>query len=748
MNLRSGVVWCVAYILGLLLTGLPWGWTIGPVLAIGAAIGLPRKWSPLTRRQWLIAGGLSLLASVWYQVRQPQPGVQDISRFVPALTQETITVQGTLQDFPHQARSGKQQLWLNVTGLDAGKIKLSEDPKTARGKLYVTLPQVPSDLYPGQAIALRGQLYQPSGATNPGAFDFRRYLAEEGCFTGLWGKDLQVLPDQKPSGGLWQIRDRIVRSQAAWLKPPEGALISAMVLGGKAVDLPAEIKDRFKQIGLSHALAASGFQTSLILGVVLALTRRLSPRIQVLAGGGSLLLFLGLAGAQPAVLRAVVMGGAVLAGIGLERRVKPLGSLLLAATLLLLWNPLWIWNLGFQLSVLATLGLLVTVPPLSRWLDWLPPIVTPAIAVPIAAYLWTIPLQLYQFGVVSPYSIPANILMTVLITVLSLGGMGSALLALIHPIAGSASAWLLHYPTVALLAIVEGFCRLPGNAIAIGSIPLGILLILYGLLTLQAFRPNLKRYGGAFLLAGLTIVFVPAGYAQANLTQVTALATSPQPVLVVQDRGKVLLVNAGDAKTTEMTLVPFLQQQGINHIDWAIALNTPNPEAWNHLSQQIRIKARFSAGPMTETIAKTTPKPQDKLAWIPLSPGYLYRWGALSLKPVSLDAQSQLLQLQIRDQAWLLSARSKIDASTWQGTSGDRPILWWTGSELPESWLQILNPQAAIAHGKRLHPQSDYLLKVRKTPLHWLARDGAVQWRPQTGVITTFSVEAADLARL
>jgi competence protein ComEC len=241
-----------------------------------------------------------------------------------------------------------------------------------------------------------------------------------------------------------------------------------------------------------------------------------------------------LAGAQPAVLRAVIMGFAGLIGLALERKIHPLGSLLVAATGLLLWNPLWISDLGFELSMLATLGLLVTAKPLSDWLDRLPSPIASAIAVPLAAYLWTIPLQLNAFGVVSPYSIPANLITTPLISLLSLGGMVSALAALVHPLLGSWTALGLHYPTIALLKVVEFFCQLPGNSIALGTLPLGWMLLLYGLLVLVTWHSGVRRYGWGVAIGAITLVLV--WQLHQSTLQVTALVTAPQPVVAIPKR--------------------------------------------------------------------------------------------------------------------------------------------------------------------------------------------------------------------
>jgi len=248
----------------------------------------------------------------------------------------------------------------------------------------VTVPILQSTgLYPGQEIAVTGFLYKPTAALNPGGFDFQKYLRQEETFAGLAGRQINILDDQRP-WGWWQVREKIGRSQTRLLGVPEGPLVSSMVLGAKAVDLPYDIRDLFVRTGLAHALAASGFQTSLILGVILQLTKGTNKAIQITMGGVGLTGFLFLAGFEPAVLRAVIMGFAALLGLALEKGVKQLGSLLIAATLLLIFNPLWIWNLGFQLSFLATLGLIVTAPAIDKRLDWLPPAISSLISPSLA----------------------------------------------------------------------------------------------------------------------------------------------------------------------------------------------------------------------------------------------------------------------------------------------------------------------------------------------------------------------------
>jgi len=105
-------------------------------------------------------------------------------------------------------------------------------------------------------------------------------------------------------------------------------------------------------------------------------------------------------------MRAILMGIGALIGLLYNRQVNSLGSLLLAATILLLWQPLWIWDLGFQLSFLATLGLIITVPLLKNKIDYFPNLIAEPIAISLAATLWTMPLLMFTFNSIALYNIP------------------------------------------------------------------------------------------------------------------------------------------------------------------------------------------------------------------------------------------------------------------------------------------------------------------------------------------------------
>lgn len=754
MTQSSGVILCLAYILGLLSTAVSWGSYAVVAVGIGAAAVLPRFWRVGPKVVWwLIAGIVSLIATLYLHARTPQPAANDISKFINDSThqEQIVTVQGKVASTPRLTRSQRGQFWLDASQIDEvkGRNESANVEQRVTGKVYVTVPLLQvTGLYPGQAIAVSGILYKPKSAVNPGSFDFRKFLEQEGTFAGISGQQISFpIAEKRPHWGWWVIRQRIVRSQVRFLGSPEGPLAASMVLGSKAVDLPYDIRDSFIQVGLAHALAASGFQTSLILSLLLALTKRLSPRSQVGWGVAALIMFLGLTGLQPSVLRAVVMGFGALIALAMRRKVKPLSSLLITATLLLIFNPLWIWDLGFQLSFLATLGLLVTVPPLIKQLDWMPPAIACLIAVPIAASVWTLPLQLHVFGIVPLYSLVVNILTTPLISVISIGGIVSALIGLIWPLAGSALSWLLYFPIHWLIELVEFFSQLPGNSIAVGTISILQLLAIYGLIVLAWHQPWWQRRWWLAGVIGFTLVMIPVWQTQASLFRVTLLATKAEPVLVIQEHGKVTLINSGDTDNVRFTVLPFLQQQGINQIDWAIATNSQSSssDGWLEILKRLQIKNFYDHSILE----------QDATSNLKLVSAVQAQWGkyhflsagqkvsANSTSIQLMNTQAPTLQLVIQDQIWLLVDKPEVNKQEKLAVTerlSPVHVLCWSGESLASDLLKAIKPKVAIASTTTIDPKTMSMLRQGKTQVFLTGRDGAIQWTPRDKFETTVVV--------
>ena len=264
MTRNSWIILCLAYIVGLLSTNLfafsSSGFSktqlfiiiLGLIgLAIALAIAL-HKLLRISYQVWGSAAIVAIMAVVYFQLRIPQPTNNDISYQVTASESELITVTGTVLTEPRLNNNQRLKFWLKATKID--------NQEQVSGKLYVTVPLLQgTGIYPGEDLKLKGILYLPQAASNPGGFDFQAYLARQGIFAGLQGLEVIFDHHTKPSWGWWKLRRRIVRSHIQGLGSPLGQLVSSMVLGRKAVDLPSGIRDRFIEAGLAHVLAASGF---------------------------------------------------------------------------------------------------------------------------------------------------------------------------------------------------------------------------------------------------------------------------------------------------------------------------------------------------------------------------------------------------------------------------------------------------------------------------------------------------------
>ncbi|MFN7256609.1 MAG: ComEC/Rec2 family competence protein, partial [Microcystis sp.] len=522
----------------------------------------------------------------------------------------------------------------------------------------------------------------------------------QGAFAGLKG---EIIIDKKsPNWGIWQIRQRIVEAQIQRLGQEKGTLLSSITLGRQAVNLPAKITDLFIKTGLAHILAASGFHVAILLGFVLTITRNLSPKQQFIIALTILIIYGTLTGLQPSVLRAILMGIGALIGLLYNRQVNSLGSLLLAATIILLWQPLWIWDLGFQLSFLATLGLIITVPLLKNKIDYFPNLIAEPIAISLAASLWTMPLLMFTFNSIALYNIPINIITTPLVTLISLGGVFTAFLGLIYPPLGSISASILYYPLELLLQITTFFSLLPFSTYSTGKLSLGVMLIIYICLTLICFNIWFRQRWHLIGLFILALILIPIIYQHLTLTQVTVLATKSQPVIIIQNRGNTLLINGEEPATARYTVLPFLRQEGINQIQGAITVN--NSAQFSTISEDI---------PIQKTIT--------------LSQLEKFNLGEITGQLL----EKNLFKFQVKNQSWLWIVNPKIPVNLSQEFSP--LVLLWQGSNLDKQWLESIRPQTAIAVTNNLSRNARNKLRKSGIKTYWTGRDGAIQWTAKNG---------------
>jgi competence protein ComEC len=258
------------------------------------------------------------------------------------------------------------------------------------------------------------------------------------------------------------VRSRMNQLANRALKPREASLVLGLTIGDDRL-MPEEMKEDFRTSSLSHLTAVSGTNVAIVLGSVLVLLRamRTSRRAQVVAGLVVIVLFGAITRWEPSVLRATVMAAVALSAFLFGRASNPVHGLAFALIALLSFDPLLVWSIGFQLSFVATVGILLITPKildrLSRW----PRVLREAFGVAVGAQLAVTPLLAFHFGNVSLVSVPANLVAFPLVAPLTIIGFIAAV-----------SGFVFEPLGLALFEIAGFFARLLGStAHAFGSLP-------------------------------------------------------------------------------------------------------------------------------------------------------------------------------------------------------------------------------------------------------------------------------------
>nr|MDQ2838502.1 ComEC/Rec2 family competence protein [Actinomycetota bacterium] len=308
---------------------------------------------------------------------------------------------------------------------------------------------------PGQRVRLDGRLAPP--------------LADDLLTATLFVQTEPQLLGRPPP---WQrvagaIRAGLQRASAGLPILPRGLLPG--LVDGDTSQLDPVLANRFQIAGLTHLIAVSGTNCSILIGTVALLLQRLraSPRTIAIVGGLVLIGFVIVARPSPSVLRAAVMAAIALAALASGRQRSALPVLAAATLILLMWQPSLAASLGFALSVAATVALLLIAP---GWVEALGARGVPAglaepVAVAAAAHLVTMPLIAGISGRISLVAIPANVLAEPVVAAATVLGVLAAVCSVLWLPAAVLFAQLAGWPCRWLVWVAEYFGSLPGASV-------------------------------------------------------------------------------------------------------------------------------------------------------------------------------------------------------------------------------------------------------------------------------------------
>lgn len=409
----------------------------------------------------------------------------------------------------------------------------------------------------GDLVEAPGQLARPR--SRPG-WPLAEILARRGIRWTLEAGYVRVLEGGGPGllRTLGSARGYAEVTARTLLPEPHASLLAGMVFGARA-GLPPELRADLITTGTSHLTAVSGANVALVVGSLMVVALRVIGRApaSLLAMVGVWLYAL-MVGAPPSALRAATMATIALAAQGLGRESDAIAALLTATALLLAWDPGLAFDLGFQLSVAATAGLILLSPAIEARLGRLPRIARGWISLAVAAQLATLPIVLGTFQRLSLISLPANVLAAPLVPpIMAVGALVAVLGRL--PVLDVVLGWAGWGLTAALLFIIEWCAEAPGAIVALGRTPWWLPAVWYAMLAawVAGGSADLKALGvrpatiWAALLSGVVVLTVGslAAWAAADRPHQTVIAlldVEPAAAVIRAPDGRTALVLTGE----------------------------------------------------------------------------------------------------------------------------------------------------------------------------------------------------------
>jgi competence protein ComEC len=309
----------------------------------------------------------------------------------------------------------------------------------------------------GQELIIHGVPQVPeSFETDTGRiFDYDTYLYKDDIFYTMRYVDIQPtgvmveVPFIKKS--LYSLKDTLIEHIRRYIPRPASGLLAGVLFGEKAA-LDTDTLEKFRTVGLMHIVVLSGYNVAIVIYAIMYFLRRIPLGIRSVLAIIGILAFMILTGAGPTVIRASIMGGFIIVSKFIGERYDIHKALLIAGFIMVCINPkILYFDISFQLSFLATYGLLVFSPWLEQKLVWVPSflLLRESAVATISAQIMVLPLILYSIGEFSIISIVVNMLVLFAVPLAMLLGFITSIFGWAHYIAS-----ILSYPTALILEYI------------------------------------------------------------------------------------------------------------------------------------------------------------------------------------------------------------------------------------------------------------------------------------------------------
>lgn len=383
---------------------------------------------------------------------------------------------------------------------DSTKYRLEAD-SGLQGSVLITLNKYPRYQY-GDRLRLYGEILAPGEFEG---FDYGAYLSRYGIYSVMYRPKVTLIDSGNGSffwSSMYYLQGKFM-DHINQLFPEPHASFEAGLLVGARKGIPDELMEKFNITGLTHIIAISGYNITIIVVFMMWLFRRLPRRAGFLSAVIAIVLFTLFVGASPAVVRASIMGilGLIALNYGRENNIHL--TILWTAFFMVMWNPkILVYDVGFQLSFMAVMGLIYVAPHFERYSQKLPQTlgIREAIVMTMAAQVMALPIIVYNFERLSLIAPIANLLVAFAIPPAMLFGFVAVLVSFVLPSLALIPAYLTWAILSYIIKIIEITAEIPYASVDLPGMSVWVMFGYYFCLSAGLYwlstRLRLSSRGG------------------------------------------------------------------------------------------------------------------------------------------------------------------------------------------------------------------------------------------------------------
>jgi competence protein ComEC len=416
--------------------------------------------------------------------------------FLEKFVNQKIVATGIIRREP-DVRENSTRIVVGVEKYDVGE---TEYVLPSEERVLLVIRKYPEFAY-GDRVRVEGKLTLPENFQNEDgrSFDYVSYLKKDGILYQMSFPKLEVGEKRKGNSlvaFLYGWKNAMVNQVSQMLPEPHAGLLDGLLFGAKR-SLGSALLEMFRVVGIVHIVVLSGYNITIIADFITRffLVFPISKVLASFLGGIGVILFAVMSGLGASTLRATAMALLAIFARATGRTSDALHLLFITAFFMVLWNPLsLLHDPSFQLSFLATLGLLLLGPELTRCFSRVPAKwgLRETLATTLSTQIFVLPLLLYETGMLSLVAVPVNLIILPLIPLAMFFGSLGILLGFITPF-----GTLFGFPVYLLLSFVfvvsSFFAGLPFSSVSIPQFSASVLVVAYVLFAVIYFAYQKKQ---------------------------------------------------------------------------------------------------------------------------------------------------------------------------------------------------------------------------------------------------------------